>query len=136
MPTKSTSKPARKMPKFKPAPESLKMQFAEMIARYPEAEPRQMFGYPSAFINGQMFICIFGDSIMLRLSEADRAQFLKMPNTKLFEPMPGRPMKEYVQIPSDMLGNKKELGKWIAKSMAYAQSLPPKVKKGAGKTRH
>ncbi len=131
MPIKST-KPksaARKMPKFKPAPESLKQQFAKILSNYSEAESRTMFSYPAGFINGQMFMGIFGDSVMLRLSEDDRANFLKVPNAKMFEPMPGRPMKEYVQIPSEMLARPKDLNKWIPKSLAYVQSLPPKKKK-------
>src|SRR5437762_14259403 len=59
----------RAMPKFMPAPEGLKTRFAEIIARYPEAEPRKMFGYPAAFINDQMFFGTFGDALMMRLSE-------------------------------------------------------------------
>ena len=131
MPTKpaTKSKPARKMPKFKPAPESLKQQFAKLMSNFPEAETRTMFSYPAGFVNGQMFMSIFGDSVMLRLSEQDRAIFLKQPNTKLFEPMPGRPMKEYVQISDAMLASRKNLNKWVNLSMTYAQSLPPKKKK-------
>jgi TfoX/Sxy family transcriptional regulator of competence genes len=119
----------RAMPKFAPAPEALKTRFAEIIAHYPEAELRKMFGYPAAFINDQMSLCTFGDALMMRLSGADRAEFLKMPNTKLFEPMPGRPMKEYVEVPKKLLGSDKELNKWLTKSLAYAAALPPKAKK-------
>lgn len=133
---KTAAKPARskmKMPKFTPAPEALKMRFAEIIARFPEAEPRKMFGYPCAFVNGQMFVGTFADSLMLRLSENDRAKFLKLPDAKQFEPMPGRPMKEYVQVPGVILDSDKELNKWLTKSLAYAAALPPKVKKAKKK---
>lgn len=119
----------RKMPKFTPAPEALKTRFAEIIARYPEAEPRKMFGYPCAFVNGQMFVGTFADALMMRLSETDRAKFLKLPNAKIFEPMPGRPMKEYVEVPREILDSDKELNKWLTKSLAYAATLPPMVKK-------
>jgi len=108
MPTPPKTKPKTKFPKFTPAPEALKTRFREIIARYPEAETRKMFGYPSAFVNGQMFVCVFADAVMLRLSESDRAQFLKLPNAKMFEPMPGRPMKEYVQVPRALLDSNKE----------------------------
>lgn len=118
----------RVMPKFTPAPEALKTRFASIIAQFPEAEPRKMFGYPAAFINDQMFFCTFGDAMMMRLSGDDRTKFLKLPDAKLFEPMPGRPMKEYVQIPKQMMESK-ELNKWLTKSLAYAASLPPKTKK-------
>jgi TfoX/Sxy family transcriptional regulator of competence genes len=128
--TKASTAPSKtKMPKFTPAPEALKTRFAEIIARYPEAEPRKMFGYPCAFVNGQMFVGTFADSVMMRLSETDRVQFLKLPDAKIFELMPGRPMKEYVKVPREILGSDKELNKWLTKSMAYAATLPPKVKK-------
>lgn len=139
-PRKTVSKTATKaapakraMPKFTPAPEGLKTRFAEIIARYPEAEPRTMFSYPAAFINGQMFFCTFGDRLMLRLSEQDRAKFLKLPDTKMFEPTPGRPMKEYVQVPEQMLDSNRALDKWLTKSLAYAAALPPKATKAKKK---
>lgn len=130
MPTKPAKpKPVRKMPKFKPAPEVLKKQFAQILSKYPEAQARTMFSYPAGFVNGQMFMSIFGDSVMLRLSDEDRANFLKLPNSKLFEPMPGRPMKEYVEVPKTMLADPKEMNKWVVKSLGYAQALPPKKSK-------
>ncbi len=118
----------QKMPKFTPAPEALKATFADAIAGLPGIEPRKMFGYPCAFVNGQMFVGVFADRLMLRLSDGDRAKFLKLPGAKPFEPMPGRVMKEYVEVPQAVTGSA-ELRKWLKRSLAYAQSLPPKVKK-------
>lgn len=118
----------RAMPKFTPTPGSLKTRFAEIMEIFPEAEPRKMFGYPAAFIQDQMSFGTFGDALMMRLSEDDRAKFLKLPDAKLFEPMPGRPMREYVQVPKQMMESQ-ELNKWLSKSLAYTASLPPKPKK-------
>jgi TfoX/Sxy family transcriptional regulator of competence genes len=132
MPAKSKSQKPKsqtpKMPKFKPAPESIKKLFADTLGDFPMAEQRKMFGYPCAFVNGQMFVGVFADRLMMRLSEEDRAKFLKLPGAKQFEPMPGRPMKEYVEVPEAML-RPAELKKWLKKSLAYAQGLPPKKKK-------
>ncbi len=119
---------ARKMPKFKPAPGWITELFASLIRDFPEAVPRKMFGYPCAFVRGQMFAGVFGDRLMLRLAEEDRARFLKLPGARPFEPMPGRPMKEYVEAPK-ALAQSPELKKWLAKSLAYASALPPKEKK-------
>ena len=134
MPAKSkTAKPkskTSKMPKFAPAPEALKARFAELTADLPGCEPRKMFGYPCAFVNGQMFVGVFADRLMMRLSESDRATFLKLKDAKQFEPMPGRPMKEYVEVPKGLMESTTDLKKWLKKSLAYAQTLPPKVKKG------
>lgn len=121
-------KPA-KMPTFTPAPEALVTLFGKVIAGVPGAEPRKMFGYPCAFVNGQMLCGLFQDRLMLRLSDADRAKFLKLPGAKPFAPMPGRVMKEYVEVPPDILKSEAELKKWLKRGLAYAQTLPPKAKK-------
>ena len=63
---------------------------------------------------------------MMRLSDSDRKAFLEKYDTKLFEPMPGRPMKEYVLIPDTLMKESKQLRPWIERSLAYAGSLPKK----------
>jgi TfoX/Sxy family transcriptional regulator of competence genes len=122
--------PSREMPKFTKAPPDLVARFNDAIRPLmSEIEPRKMFGYPSAFIGGQMFTGLFQDRMHLRLSDADRAEFLKIDGAILFEPMPGRAMKEYVMVPPSILNSDEKLGAWLKKSAAYARSLPPKVKK-------
>jgi len=130
---KAKSKPG-KMPKFTPAPEALVNQFDRIIEGMLEAERRKMFGYPCAFVNGQMFIGVFQDRLMLRLSEADRAKFLKLPGAKPFEAMPGRVMKEYVEIPPEIVASEAKLKQWVKRGLAYAQTLPPKAKPARRKT--
>jgi TfoX/Sxy family transcriptional regulator of competence genes len=119
----------RPMPKFDPAPDWIKELFADAISYLPEAETRKMFGYPSAFVNGQMFCCIFGSRMMLRLSEDERAKFIKLPDAKPFEMAPGRGLKEYVDVPEAIMKKPAELRKWLKKSTGYASTLPPKTKR-------
>jgi len=121
---------SRPMPKFAPAPEWITELFSNLMRDYPQAERRKMFGYPSAFVNGNMACGVFADRMMVRLSEADQAKFLKLPKAKLFEAMPGHPMKNYVEIPREMIRTRVELKKWVKKGMAYTETMPPKVKKG------
>ena len=94
-----------------------------------EVELRKMFGYPCAFLRGQMVTGIFQDRIMLRLSEADREKFLKLPGAKPFEPMPGRPMREYVELPPNVMNSPAALKRWVKRGIAYVETLPPKAKK-------
>lgn len=91
-------------------------------------EERSMFGYPCRFVNGNMFMGLHNNSMILRLQEADRLDFAKHGATP-FEPMPGRVMKEYVVVPSEMLKSQAGLKPWIEKSLDYALKLPPKLKK-------
>lgn len=124
---------SRKIPKFTPAPESLVALFRDSVAGLPGVEVRQMFSYPAAFANGQMLAGVFADRIMLRLSEADRARFFKLADGKPFEVMPGRPMREYVEVPSRIMNSPTQFKRWLRRGMAYVETLPPKPGGSAAK---
>lgn len=104
----------------------------ELVAAFDKAVPassgvarRPMFGYPSAFVNGNMFAGTFQDTIVVRLAEPDRAALLKLKGAIPFEPM-GHPMKEYVVVPASMVTKPKDLAAWIQRGHRYAQTLPVK----------
>jgi len=103
--------------------------FEQIVPDLAGVERRKMFGYPVAFINGNMFMGVHGDSIMLRLGEADRKSFLILKNAKLFEPVPGRFMKEYVVMPEWMIADSAIVRSWIEKSFEFVSGLLPKQKK-------
>ena len=85
---------------------------------------RPMFGSVAAFVNGQMFMGLYADDLFVRLAEADRAAVVAAGGGAL-EPMPGRPMREYVTLP-DWRGQPDMVGDWAARALDYALSLPPK----------
>jgi TfoX/Sxy family transcriptional regulator of competence genes len=70
---KATAKTKRPMPQFTKAPQDLVDRLMAAIEAVPDVQQRQMFGYPAAFTNTQMFACLFGDAMILRLSEPNRA---------------------------------------------------------------
>ena len=114
--------------KWRPAPEGLVDAFEKALRAVPDAEPRKMFGYPCAFINGQMFAGLHQENMVLRLSEEQR-EIIGRFGAKPFEPMPGRLMREYVIVPESFLKAPEKLAEWIKKSFDYAKSLPPKAAK-------
>ena len=103
--------------------------FEQIVPKIEAVESRKMFGYPCAFKGGNMFMGLHQENLFLRLSEEDREEFLKLNQESRFEPMPGRILKEYVIVPSWMLEDSEQIGKWVRKSLNYVSSLPPKVKK-------
>ncbi len=123
----ATAKKPSAMPKWRPAPAALVRTFEETLASVPEALVRKMFGYPAAFVNGQMMTGLHQENMILRLSDDDRTSFLKLPGARVFEPMPGRPMREYAVVPASMLGSPKQLADWLGRSLTYVRSLPPKA---------
>jgi len=94
----------------------------------PPATQRQVFGYPAAFVNGNMFMGLFADEMILRLPEDLRQEMISAHGAKVFEPMPGRPMKEYVTMPRSLRNNRKELAAWVARALEYGESRKPKSK--------
>jgi len=92
-------------------------------------EFKPMFGGPCYWTGGNMFAAVHQESLFVRLGEKDRAELLMQPGAHLFEPMEGRPMKEYVVFPDEMLADRDALRGWVARGLAYAASLPPKEKK-------
>ena len=127
------TKTTKAMPKWKPAPEALVLTFEKALQSVPEAQPRKVFGYPAAFVNGQMLAGLHQEHMILRLSTDGRTQFQEREGGKIFEPMPGRPMREYVVVPTPLLKSEKQLTTWLGNALAYAKSLPPKVAKPKSK---
>jgi TfoX/Sxy family transcriptional regulator of competence genes len=106
--------------------------FDKVLVNHPEVEKRKMFGYPCAFLRGNMFFGLFDDSFFLRLPEEDRTTINSLHLATPFEPLPGRVMKEYVALSTEAISEKGIFQTWFEKSIGFTLSLPLKPKK-AGK---
>lgn len=110
---------------WRKSPQQLIDLFVSVIPD-PPAVQRKMFGYPAGFVNGNMFMSLFQDDMILRLPESLREEFLKVDGAKIFEPMPGRPMREYIAVPPQVMADKKKLASWVSRALDYGTSLKPK----------
>jgi TfoX/Sxy family transcriptional regulator of competence genes len=119
------------MKKWKPAPHEAVAAFEAATSGLSGAEPRKMFGYSCAFVNGNMFAGLHEAGMVLRLPEEQRTEFLQLKGAAQFEPMPGRVMREYVVVPKILLNAPEKLRAWMEKSLAYVSSLPAKPKKAS-----
>jgi len=90
---------------------------------------KPMFGQLAGFVNGNMFLCLFGSSVAVRLGEAERESLLEQPGATLFAPMPERPMKEYVVLPPEYREDDAGARAWVQRSVEFARSLPAKAPK-------
>ena len=121
------------MMKWKKVTPELNAFLEEQMAAF-KADRRPMFGALTYFVNGNMFAGIHEETIILRLSEKDRAEIMaEFDEVRLFEPMEGRPMKEYVALPEPVYSRSDPFQKWIRRSFEYASSLKPKEKPAAKK---
>lgn len=114
------------MPKWTKAPESLIATFTKAVEAVPGAAVRKMFGYPAAFLSGNMFAGTFQSSVILRLPQEARDEIIEN-GGRPFEPMPGRVSKNYVALPKQFAESPRLLEGWLAKAASHARTLPPKA---------
>ena len=110
----------------------------ELVARFDAAAPKggavvrkPMFGYPALYLNGNMFAGTYQDKVVVRLATEDRDKAVRQIKALPFEPMPGRPMREYVVLPSVVVANPASLARWIKSASEYAAALPAKAQRSA-----
>jgi len=112
-----------KIPKADPASRAW---FESLVPDAPGVAVRPMFGNLAAFVNGNMFLALFGSDVAVRLADEDRAELLAEEGASLFAPMPGRAMKEYVVVPPAWRDRPDRVVSWVDRSLAWTASLPPK----------
>jgi TfoX/Sxy family transcriptional regulator of competence genes len=115
------------------SPQSLIDLFDRSVPSGGGISRRKMFGYPAAFANGHLFIGLHQDDFIMRLSEKDRARFTAEFGERTFEPMKGRPMREYVRMSEELLGDTRKRASWIKRSLRYAETIEPRSKSGTKK---
>lgn len=72
----------------------------ELAARNPDVESGKMFGMPVVKRGGKAAFGVWQDSLVFKLTdEAVRERALALEGVERFDPMGGRPMKEWVLVP-------------------------------------
>lgn len=115
--------------KLRKSPQQLVATFDEVMPG-PPATKRKMFGFPAGFVNGNMFMGLFEDRMILRLAPESRDELIQAQGGKPFAPMAGRVMKEYVVLPDAIIRDRRQLSSWVGKALVYGESLMPKAAKG------
>ena len=112
-----------KMPK---PTEADRERFAALVPYDPRVEIKPMFGNLGAFVNGNMFMGLFGADVGVKLPGDDLADLLARPGAGPFGPGE-RPMGGYATLPAGMSASDSQ--KWTDKALTHVGALPPKVKK-------
>ena len=112
--------------KMEKAPQALIDAFDAALPDDPRAVRKVMFGYPAAFVGGNMFAGVFAASVFVRLPEGERGE---LPGARPLEPMPGRPMKDYVVLPDAVVADAGALRRWVARGFEHGARLAPKETK-------
>ena len=102
-----------------------KTAFRRLVPDDERVTTRPMFGSVAAFANGHMFMGLFGVELFVRLPEEQRAAQLDAGWHNL-EPMPGKPMREYVVVPGEWRTDSDEARAWADRALDYVLGLAPK----------
>ena len=117
-------------PKFEKSSPELVARFNAALDAHeaPDITRRLMFGYPCAWIGGNMTTGLFGEEWWVSVEDPDREALLAMPGGHQLEVMPGRAMGRYVVLPPEVVLDHATLDRWLQKALAFTRSLPPKKK--------
>lgn len=113
------------MPSFTKSPTALVERFEAVLSAFPDAQRRPMFGYPAAFVGGNMATSLFADRWVVRLPP-DGIESAQAAGAEAFEPMAGRPMKGFVVVPRADVDDDAAIRSWVERGLALARSLPAK----------
>ena len=108
----------------KPTPETIAL-FNQLIPDDAGIERRKMFGFPCAFLQGNMFAWIHQNHIALRLPEPLRKTLIAQQQAQPVDPS-GKRMREYVMLDETLACRQAEADALVNKSLEYVASLPPK----------
>jgi TfoX/Sxy family transcriptional regulator of competence genes len=117
--------PDTKASTWEKSPADLAERFGRVLDRFPEAERRKMFGYPAAFIGGNMVTGLHQQNWVVRLSAEEQAA-ARAEGASTFEPMAGRPMKNFVALPPSVIDDDDALAAWVERAIGHGRTLPPK----------
>lgn len=105
------------------------VRFRAAVPDDPRVEVKPMFGNLGAFVNGNMFMGLFGADIGVKLGPDDADALRAVEGAGPFGP-PERPMGGYVTLPPALIGTP-DGRRWVASSLAFVAALPAKVPRPA-----
>lgn len=85
-----------------------------------------MFGNLGAFVNGNMFMGLFGASVGVKLPDDARDALLLVDGAGPFGPVE-RPMGGYVTLPAAWVSDAALAAPWVQRALAYVATFPPKA---------
>jgi TfoX/Sxy family transcriptional regulator of competence genes len=107
------------------SPDELIEHFGRVVEGFEGVERRKMFGYPAAFVGGNLVTSLHQANWIVRLPDDARDEAMAEGATQ-FEPMIGRPMRGYVALPASVLADAERLRSWVSRAVEHGRTLPAK----------
>jgi TfoX/Sxy family transcriptional regulator of competence genes len=106
--------------------EADRARFTSLVPVDPRVVVKPMFGNLGAFVNGNMFMGLFGADVGVKLPADQLAKLVAAPGAGPFGPAE-RPMGGYATLPAAM--SRRSALNWTSKALAHVADFPPKVAK-------
>jgi len=107
----------------KPTPADME-RFRALVPDDPRVQVKSMFGNLAAFVNGNMFMGLFGADVGVKLAPDDSDELAALKGAGPFGP-PERPMGGYRTLPPSLDGTASGRS-WVSRSLEHVTRLPPK----------
>jgi hypothetical protein len=104
--------------------EADKARFRGLVPDDPRIEVKPMFGNLGAFVNGNMFMGLFGAEVGVKLARSDAESLSRVDGAGPFGPEE-RPMSGWQTLPAATASG----SPWIGKALEHVAGLPPKSPK-------
>ena len=105
--------------------ESLAAHIREALARKKGVEEKKMFGGVGFLLNGNMFVGVWKDSLIVRLGPDEGEDALLEPHVKAFD-ITGKPMKNWILVEPRGVEDDDQLKDWIQRATKFVKKLPAK----------
>ena len=106
--------------------EDLADRIRALIGRSSNLTEKKMFGGLAFLIRGNMAIAASGKGGILVRVDPDESDALVTETKARPLVMRDRAMKGWLRVSGEHIGTKRELDKWVQRSMTFARSLPAK----------
>ncbi|HWM04528.1 MAG TPA: TfoX/Sxy family protein [Actinophytocola sp.] len=103
-----------------------KERFTALVPDDPRVEIKPMFGNLGAFVNGNMFMGLFGADVGVKLPSPALADLLAAPGGGPYGPAE-RPMGGYATLPVGL--SVEDSREWTIKALDHVGTFPPKPAK-------
>jgi TfoX/Sxy family transcriptional regulator of competence genes len=107
--------------------EMLALRIRAALGPLPSLEEKKMFGGVGFLVNGNMACGVHKNDMIVRVGAAKYEEDLSRPHTRVFD-MTGKPMAGWVMVEPEGCEKEADLKNWVDQGLAFARSLPAKVK--------
>lgn len=114
---------------WKKSSPALVERFGQALPQHAGLVRKPMFGYPAAFINGNMICGLFEESVVARLGRDAVAKLVETGAAERFAPIPGRSMGGFAVVPPSAASDVQSLAFWLKQALEYCLGLPAKPPK-------